>query len=296
VAELEGYMDHAEARELLELAAVEPNGFERLVAGDTADAAALAGHVAGCEACGDEMTRLRAASAVIRDIVRTTPPPELRDRTLAFVRELGRDRPGHTMSPTMAAAAQVAATVDADRTSFAGDGKTAEPIRIDRAGRTRAAVPPARWLAAIAAVLVVAVVGTGLLVQARNDATIKDQAAAVNGLSRVTVWYLGIESQPDARRIDLASTDGGPARGTVELTLQKMQLVVVATDVAKPSAGQELACWLEFDGQRHPIGRMFFGGGLAYWAGDVELPATIPAGARFGVSTPGGDPILIGQL
>jgi len=43
-------MEHAEARELLEIAAVEPGGFARLVAGDTPDAVALAGHLAGCPA------------------------------------------------------------------------------------------------------------------------------------------------------------------------------------------------------------------------------------------------------
>ena len=53
-------MDHAEARELLEIAAVEPGGFDRLIAGDTIDAAALAGHVAGCSECAAEMESLVA--------------------------------------------------------------------------------------------------------------------------------------------------------------------------------------------------------------------------------------------
>ena len=51
-------MDHAEARELLEIAAVEPGGLARLMAGDTAEAAALAGHLAGCDECTQEMARL----------------------------------------------------------------------------------------------------------------------------------------------------------------------------------------------------------------------------------------------
>jgi hypothetical protein len=274
-------MDHAEARELLELAAVEPGGLERLMAGDTADAAALAGHLAGCESCADELARLRAASMIIRDVVRTTPPPELREHTLAFVRELGRDRRG---GPVAVAA---------------GGGATTMAPDVARAGRIGSAqLRPLRlgWVAAVAAALIVAVVVTAVFVQLRNDEALRTQAAIVNGLSRVTVWYLSIEGEADARRIDLASTSGGPAHGTVELSVHKQQLVVVATDLAAPPGDQQLACWLEINGQRHAIGRMFFGGGLAYWAGDVELPATIPAGSRFGVSTPGGEPILVGEL
>src|SRR5688500_8413272 len=86
-------MDHAEARELLEIAAVEPGGFDRLIAGDTIEAAALAGHVAGCSACAEELESLRRQSAVIRDSLRSLPPPDLRERTLAFVAAVGRPRP-----------------------------------------------------------------------------------------------------------------------------------------------------------------------------------------------------------
>src|SRR5688500_15009206 len=85
-------MEHAEARELLEIAAVEPGGFDRLAAGDTAEAAALAGHVAGCLECAAELERLRRASAVIREAVRTAPSADLRDRTLAYVAAVGRPR------------------------------------------------------------------------------------------------------------------------------------------------------------------------------------------------------------
>src|SRR5688500_17859121 len=92
-------MEHVEALELLELAAVEPGGFERLMAGDTSEAAALAGHVAGCPDCTAEMERLRRAAIVIRDALRTVPPADLRDRTLAYVAAVGRPRGGSTPSP-----------------------------------------------------------------------------------------------------------------------------------------------------------------------------------------------------
>ena len=51
-------MDHAEVRERLELAAIEPGELDRLAAGDTPDAAAIAGHLAGCPACAEEAHRL----------------------------------------------------------------------------------------------------------------------------------------------------------------------------------------------------------------------------------------------
>src|SRR5919109_1503105 len=145
-------MDHAEARELLELAAVEPLGFERLMAGDTNDAAALAGHLAGCESCADEMNRLREASGIIREVVRTTPPPELRDRTLAFVRDVGRDR-----TPAVARAGAGTGAPTSIETALP-DG---------RGGRSVGSVgslPTRAWLGAIAATLVVAVGVTAFVV------------------------------------------------------------------------------------------------------------------------------------
>src|SRR5215218_9810367 len=98
-------MDHAEARELLELATVEPGGFERLMAGDTAEASVLAGHLAGCGDCSDEMLRLRRTGAVAREIVRSTAPADLRQRTLDLVAAVGRDRSGMTVAADAPAAA-----------------------------------------------------------------------------------------------------------------------------------------------------------------------------------------------
>ena len=92
-------MDHDEVREQLELAATEPAGIDRLMAGDTPLAAAMAAHLAGCSSCTDELDRLRRAAIIIGDAVRTTPPPELRERTLAFVREVGRIRDPTPKSP-----------------------------------------------------------------------------------------------------------------------------------------------------------------------------------------------------
>jgi hypothetical protein len=271
-------MDHAEARELLEVAAVEPLGFERLMAGDTTEASMLAGHLAGCETCADEMTRLRRASGIIRDVVRTTPPPELRERTLAFVREVGRDRG----QPVPAGSA----------------GPPPTPIEAGRGDARRAMASPSagRWIAAIAAGLIVAVGVTGFVVSRQRDDEIRQQAAVVDALGRVTSWYVAIEARPDAQRIDLASPTGGGPSGTVEFSPGSGQLVVVATGLTQPPTGQELRCWFEVDGQRRSIGRMFFGGGLAYWAGPVDRLQEILPGTRFNVSAEGAQPVLVGQL
>ncbi|MEJ7749701.1 MAG: hypothetical protein WKF56_10385, partial [Candidatus Limnocylindrales bacterium] len=80
-------MDHDDVTEALELAAVEPGGLARLMAGDTPTAGAIAGHLAGCQPCSGELERLRRAAPLLRDVVRTSPPADLRERTLAFVLE-----------------------------------------------------------------------------------------------------------------------------------------------------------------------------------------------------------------
>src|SRR5436853_7547751 len=72
------------------------------MAGDTPEAAALAGHLAGCDECTQEMARLRRVAGIVRGVVQTTPPPELREQTLAFVRTVGRPRSG--VPGTLAAA------------------------------------------------------------------------------------------------------------------------------------------------------------------------------------------------
>src|SRR4029450_5815692 len=85
-------MDHDDVLEQIELAAIEPGGLERLMAGDTAMAAAVVGHLAGCERWAEELRRLSRAAPLRRDVVRTTPPAGRRERALPYVREHGRTR------------------------------------------------------------------------------------------------------------------------------------------------------------------------------------------------------------
>lgn len=262
-----GAMDHSEVRELLEDAAIEPGGLERLMAGDTPTAAIVAGHVAGCPDCGEELDRLSRSVALIRPVVRTVAPPELRERTLAYVAALGRPR-----------------------------GAARAPARIAPVGGRRLAI-----LAGLAAALIVAVAGTGLIVSADHEAASRTQAAQIEALANVARWTLKVEGEPDARRIALASTTGEPTVGRLLYSPSTTALVVVADRLAPPPAGREYRCWVEVGGSRAAIGKMYFGGGVAYWVGDVRQVAGLGTNARFGVSivdlaTPDvpGEPVLVG--
>ncbi|MEX2011588.1 MAG: anti-sigma factor [Chloroflexota bacterium] len=274
-------MDHAEARELLELAAVEPGGLDRLMAGDTPDAAALAGHLAGCPDCTAALARLRRDAAVIASVVRSTPPPALRDRTLDYVRQIGRDR---VPAPSVPALTRI----------------DAEALRVGSARSRGRRIPV---LAGLAAALIVAIAGTSLAFLTERDAQMARQADVVAALSRVTTWTLRLEAQPDARRVELAGSPGTDASGSILFSPTRQELVVVVTGLTEPAAGRELRCWMEVDGQRGPVGKMFFGGDLAYWAGPVETLGDVGTSARFGISlvdadgtSVEGDPVLSGEL
>lgn len=246
------------------------------MAGDTPTAALVAGHLAGCPSCTEELERLRRSVGVIRPAVRAVPPPELRRQTLDFVAAVGRPRGA-------AAAAAPLLTVP-----------VAEP-----APRSRF---PLRTLATMAAVLVFAVLGTAFAVNAGRDAAVRGQAAEIEALGDVARWTFRVDKQPDAERVELASSSGGSTTGTLLYSPGSKEVVVVADHLAPPPAGHEYRCWVEVNGQRVPIGKMFFGGDLAYWVGDVPQVATLADQATFGVSlvdigspsTPGQE-VLVGE-
>lgn len=288
-------MDHAETREQLELAALEPGGLDRLTAGDTPAAAAVAGHLAGCPACADELVRLRRAAAVVRDVIRTTPPPDLRSRTLAYVRSVGVDRTGAAPGP-------VPRVLPIPSVGRADPGSGIRPARTVRARSLSVLGLAAAVLISVAATsVVVGVVAQQAL--GERDAAITRQADVVDALARVTAWSLRVGSESDARTVRLASTSGSAARGTILFSPSTGELVVVADDLEEPASGSEFRCWVEIDGARRPVGKMFFGGGLSYWVGDVEAVAGLTGDATFGISladTSGSgsaaEPVMVGRL
>ncbi len=281
-------MDHDETLEMLELAAVEPGGLDRLMAGDTPQAAAIAGHLAGCEACAGELERLRRAVPLLRDVVRTAPPAELRGRTLAFVRVRGVPR---GVAPEHAAPAPALPDAAALPTIL--------PAAHSHASRPT--ILP--WMATIAAAVIVAVAATSVIVGGRIDTQLAQQQRAIAGLQAVTAATLEITAAVDAKRVALTAVDGSATAGSLLFSPGSTRLVVVATGLTAPPAGQEFRCWVLVDGARQSVGRMNFAGDLAFWVGETPAVATLPAGSTFGVSLTqvGGpsvdaDPVLVGGL
>ncbi len=276
-------MTHEEALELLELAAAEPEGFERLAAGDRPEAAALAGHLAGCPSCRAEHDALRRLAVVLRTVLSELPADDLRERTLATVAALGRERP--------ASGAPEPATVE----PAAAGAAPALPAR-SSSGRRPGLV---RAVGLAAAILLA--VGAGFMVGAQTrDGDLRRQALVVGALERLAATSLAVAGAPDARTVALAAPDGR-AEGRILFSATTRQLVVIARGLAPPPAGREYRCWVEIGGARTAVGRMVFAASLAYWAGPAEVLAPPAAPTGFGISlveagtTEPGEPVLEGR-
>lgn len=259
-------MDHDDALELIELAAAEPGGLDRLMGGDTPDSGAVAGHLAGCRTCVAELERVRRTASIVHDVIASGPDPALRERTLAFVREVGRDRSGATQP-------------------------SAKP-----------AMPRISWLryGAVAAVLVLAAgIGFGAATIGSPERELGREIQALEGATALT---LRLEARPDRQRIALVATDaGGTATGTLLFSPSTGELVMVAEGLRSLGEGEEYGCWVEVDGTKTRIGRMYPGGSLQAWAGSVDGLAALPPGSVFGVSLVqagalAGEPLLTGGV
>jgi len=257
--------EHRDAREALELAAVEPGGLDRLEAGDTAEAAVVVAHLAGCPACLEEMARLRRVDALLRPILFSAPDPALRERTLAFVRATGVPR-----------------------------GASRVPASRVPAVRRRA---PFGWAAALAAALVVGLLGGALIVRVAAPDGNADPAVAFDQVTRETTALI---ASGDSREVVLTGDPG--MGGTLILSPSAGRMVVSATGLGTPPRGSEYRCWVEVNGTRIALGAMWWAGDVAWWAGDVAIPAVIPPGVVYGVSlveegAPGpGTVVLTGSL
>lgn len=313
-------MDHAEALEALELAAVEPGGLERLAAGDTPESAALAGHLLDCDVCVAELERLRRLAPRLRQAIVESPPQDLRARTLAYVRERGRAR-GPAADASRAPVAAEAPTAlgplsatspgerrgasDADAAPTIDDVPTARPATPAAAGTVLPRRGPARptlgWFLAAAAAVVIAAGGSGLLVNAARDADVAGARNAAAQLVQLEAATTRVLASSDTKRVTLVDSTNA-VRGTLLVAPSSGAIVVTATGLAKPAAGAEYRCWVQLAGGRRVLGVMELAAGLAYWNGwTYGLPA-LPAGTRFGVSlvtaggADGGTIVLTGTL
>jgi hypothetical protein len=300
-------MDHDEVLEQLELAALEPGGLDRLVAGDAPAAAAVVAHLAGCEPCAEELRRLGRAAPLLRDLVRSTAPDDLRERTLAYVKERGRRR-GEVARAEGAPAAVAPATAgthahEPSRVPIPTMGLPGRPVTLRRSRGRLLSSRVLAWVATIAAAVALAVSAVGFVASRELADRAATQANAIAALERVQTATLALTADPGSRRVVLASTAGAETKGTLLFSPSSAELVVVAYDLARPPAGQEYRCWVEIGGQRHSVGRMFFADELAFWVGETPAVRDLPDGSVFGVSpTPIGSttldaqPVIRGEL
>jgi len=292
-------MDHDAVREQMELAAVEPDGLERLMAGDTPTAQAVAGHLAGCPTCTEELGRLQRSAVVIRDTVQVMPSPDLKARTLAAIRAEGVVRPLPVAAAGAAAAVAVAGPAVAPAPEPHADPLPA-PIPLDRRRRL---MPVLGWVATIAAAVVLSVVAASYLVGSRVDDQLAAQSVAIKGLQEITTATLTVTAQPDAEHVALAGVADPELYGGLTYSPSTSELVVVASGLTPPAAGLEYRCWVEIDGKREKVGKMFFNQDLAFWVGPSPAISGLSNGATFGVSLVDAagssvdtDPVLLGQL
>jgi hypothetical protein len=261
--------DHHDVREALELAAVEVGGLDRLEAGDTVEAAAVVGHLAGCPDCVEELARLRRASALLRPILGGKPHPTLRERTLAHVRVLG-------VSRSVGAQAPLTSSVPA-------------AARLSSAGRPAPATNMGRqggWAAAVAAALVIGLAGGVLLAGGGQPEALTGNSDPATALAIVARETAALIEAGGVREVALLDAAGRPA-GTLVLSPTQGRVVVTATGLEEPGPGAAYRCWVEVGGRRTQLGTMWWAGEVAWWAGEVSLPVPLPPGARYGISLVG---------
>ena len=316
-------MECSEVREILEIATVEPGGFDRLTAGDTPEAATVAGHLAACPACAEELARLHRADSILRPILATMPSFELRARVLDQVRAVGRDRgtaqatapavidadPGHKVDAAPAVGGPVvAASLAAAAAGPAGGAAAEAPARAAADGMADglaarqpthtpiangpapvramggAVTRPRRawWPAAVAAALVICLVGGALVGRqlAPSTASPDEGALALAAVARETA---NLMAAPDAQTVVLRDADGQP-RGSLVAAQSLGRMVVTATDLPEPGPGLVYRCWVEANGKRTPLGQMWSASDVYWWSGPAELPDGAPGTMKFGVS------------
>ena len=222
---------------------VEPGGLERLMAGDTPAAQAVAGHLAGCEACALELERVgrveRGRPRV--DGRGALAGPQGADAGLrAGARRAARGRGGSRTCPwrpRRRSPRRPITTIGPSAATAAASSGGARPSIL-------------AWVGAIAAAIVLSVAATTLIVGSRVDDRLAAQDQAIEDLAAVTTATLQVASEPDAERVALESPTGTATTGTLLYSPSTTDTVVVATGLSEPTDGAEYHCWVEVDGAR----------------------------------------------
>ena len=98
-----------------------------------------------------------------------------------------------------------------------------------------------------------------------------------------------------------ATAAGGEATGTLTFSGSSGELVALAAGLEPEASNEEYGCWVEVDGERRRLGKMYWAGDVWTWAGPVEGLGDLPSDAVFGVSLSSGEgnpsePVLTGGL
>ena len=98
----------------------------------------------------------------------------------------------------------------------------------------------------------------------------------------------------------LAGVNDPSLDGSIVYSPSTTELVVVSSGLTEPADGYEYRCWVDIDGIRERIGKMFFGDDLSYWRGATPVVAEAGTSSTFGVSlvatsatTIDTDPVLV---
>jgi hypothetical protein len=164
-------------------------------------------------------------------------------------------------------------------------------------------MPVLGWVATLAAAVVLSVVAASYVVGSRVDSQLASQSVAIKGLQEITTATLTVTAQPDAEHVALAGVSDPELYGGLTYSPSTSELVVVASGLTPPATGLEYRCWVEVDGKRERVGRMFFNEDLAFWVGPSPAITGLSTGATFGVSLVDAagsavdtDPVLLGEL
>jgi len=280
-------LSHSAAHEQLADLALEPAALQRLArsiaeSGAAASGDALGAHVMTCADCRSEIENWERVHGTVREALRHG------DDTLELA-DLADDGPIHAPVSLRAA---VRSITTGDATVAQAGPPPSGALGLPIAAATAQPATAARILAfprpsfaarlmPLAAVLAIVALAGGMLF---NQSRQLDRATAdAASLAAVTATLDRVILDPSHKAIELRAPDG-TSGGSVVWSSQ--DLVVLTTALAPPGDGAVYRCWIERDGERSPIGRMFFASGTGYWTGSLDAWATtsFAAGSTFGIS------------
>jgi hypothetical protein len=157
--------------------------------------------------------------------------------------------------------------------------------------RSRGAWLSSTWTGRLAAGVALAAALLAIVVWTRvdarlsaADAEIAQHRQAVSGLTHTASWLMRVGAADDSVAIQLIAAGEESRSGTVLLSADRGELVMVANGLPALSSGQEYRCWMDDGSGRQPIGKMYVAGAVAYWGGELDVLLGAPEDLAFGVS------------